>query len=82
MTDIRVQLFGIIREIVGSEDLVIDLGGPVSTEALLDGLVARHPRLEEWREYLRVAVNCEYTPGGATVTPGDEVAIIPPVSGG
>lgn len=82
MTGIRVRLFGAVREIVGSEELVMDPGGPVTTQALLEDLIARHPPLAEWRDHLRIAVNYEYTPGGATVSPGDEVAVIPPVSGG
>lgn len=82
MTEIRVRFFGITREIVGSAEILVHPGRPLSAGELLDDLIVRHPRLEEWREYLRVAVNEEYTPGETVVSPGDDVAIIPPVSGG
>lgn len=82
MNSVRIRVFGVIREIVGSNEVEMNISGPVPARDLLDLLAKEHPRILEWQPYLRVAVNHEYLPGGATVSPGDEVALIPPVSGG
>lgn len=82
MSGIRVRLFGSVKEIVGSGEIEVPAAPGATTGSLLAGLIRAHPRLEPWGEYLRVAVNQEYAPGETPVAPGDEVAIIPPVSGG
>ena len=45
-------------------------------------LARRHPDLAPMRDTLAFAVNGEYARGDAGVSPGDEVAVLPPVSGG
>jgi molybdopterin converting factor small subunit len=45
-------------------------------------LVDRHPDLAPMRDTLAFAVNGEYARAEAKVSPGDEVAVLPPVSGG
>jgi molybdopterin converting factor small subunit len=45
-------------------------------------LVERHPDLAPMRDTLAFAVNGEYARANDTVSPGDEVAVLPPVSGG
>ncbi len=82
MNGVRVRLFGNVREIVGSAEIEMPAAPGATTGSLLSALIGAHPRLAPWREYLRVAVNQEYAPGETPVSPGDEVAVIPPVSGG
>ncbi len=82
MSGIRVRLFGSVKEIVGSGEIEVSAAPGATTGSLLAGLIDAHPRLAPWKEYLRVAVNQEYAPVEAPVAPGDEVAVIPPVSGG
>jgi molybdopterin synthase catalytic subunit len=50
--------------------------------ALLDHLIAAHPALASLRANLRVAVNQEFAALDRVLADGDEVALIPPVSGG
>ena len=45
-------------------------------------LAERHPDLAPMRDTLAFAINGEYARGDAGVSPGDEVAVLPPVSGG
>ena len=45
-------------------------------------LARRHPDLVPMRDTLAFAINGEYARGDAGVSPGDEVAVLPPVSGG
>jgi molybdopterin converting factor subunit 1 len=82
MSAVNVLLFGKVREIVGSGEIELPAGPGETASSLLDALVARHPGVGPWRASLRVAVNREYAPGGRTVSAGDEIAVIPPVSGG
>ena len=82
MNGIRVRLFGMVKEIVGADTVDLPAGPGATTGSVLDSLIGRHPALEPWRDYLRMAVNQEYAPRERPVSPGDEVAVIQPVSGG
>jgi len=78
---IKVLLFGAAADRAGTRE------AEVSAEATtLDEfwplLEERHPGLSPMRDTLAFAVNGEYARGGDRVSPGDEVAVLPPVSGG
>jgi molybdopterin converting factor subunit 1 len=79
---VNVLLFSVLRERVGASNLTVQIseGGTVSD--LLDAICAEHPIVTRFRETLRVAVNAEYAASGDPVRPGDEIALITPVSGG
>lgn len=79
---IRVLLFSVLRERLGSAtaDVPIPAGGTVSD--LLDSLCARHPEVKPYRSMIRVGVNAEYADATRTIAEDDEVAVITPVSGG
>ncbi len=81
--EIRVLYFAAARDRAGGaseERLTLDDGATV--HALGDALVARHPALGGLRRHLRFAVNEAFVRGDAPLADGDEVALIPPVSGG
>jgi molybdopterin synthase catalytic subunit len=79
---VTVRLFGSIREAAGAKELAVKVPEG-STVDDLRGLLARdHPRFEEMGDRLRVSVNYEISGGEATLSEGDEVAFLPPVSGG
>ena len=82
MSELNVLLFGRVKEIVGAGTVRLPARPGETTGTLLDALVALHPGLGPWRPYLRVAVNREYAAAERAISPGDEVAVIPPVSGG
>jgi len=82
MKGVSVLLFGSVREIVGAGEIELPAGPGETASSLLDALVGRHPGIGPLRASLRVAVNREYAPGDRAVSPGDEIAVIPPVSGG
>ena len=52
------------------------------TDGLWRQLIAAHPGLERFRNSVRLARNAEYAGRDARFSDGDEVALIPPVSGG
>jgi len=79
---IRLRLFASVRDIVGDRELTLEVPQGVEASALLEILVLRYPRLHGLAPCLKMAVNQEYVDGGHVLIEGDEVALIPPVSGG
>lgn len=79
---IRVKLFASVREIVGHKELLLDVPSGMNASALLQQLAAEYPRLQMLASFLKVAVNQEYADGERILADGDEVAFLPPVSGG
>jgi molybdopterin converting factor small subunit len=78
---ITILAFGIAKDIFGSNTISVDLHGNVDVAALKDTLEGSYPRLRQLSSYM-VAVNNEYADNTLNLTLTDEVAIIPPVSGG
>ena len=79
---VTVKLFAAYQEAYGVPELALELPVSSSVEAVRDRLIADHPELAEWRELTRFGVNLEFAPPETTLHNGDEVALIPPVSGG
>jgi MoaE-MoaD fusion protein len=79
---VRVKLFASVREIVGRRELVLDVSEGFTVSALSRRLVSDHPKLLALMPSLQFAVNHEYADGQRVLVEGDEVAAIPPVSGG
>lgn len=77
---IRVKLFGIAKDIVGDSKLEID-DGINSVPLLLSFLKQNYPDFNKLNSLL-VAINSEYADHDAMISAEDEIAIIPPVSGG
>jgi len=79
---VRVRFFARLRELAGTELETIEVP-PDSTVAHVYELARRaHPALEADRKAVRPALNQEFAGWDAVVAQGDEVAFIPPVSGG
>ncbi len=77
---VRVLCFGVLRERLGPETVIRE---PAATVAdLWTILTAAHPHLRDRREGVRAARNLSYCAWETPVAPGDEVAFMPPVSGG
>ena len=75
------RFFGAAADLAGTRET--ELQTEVTTlEELWELLAERHPELSPMRKNLAFAVNEEYARGGDRVGPGDEVAVLPPVSGG
>ena len=78
---INILAFGIAREICGTKSFDLDLPENSDTATLQSLLYSKYPRLAQLAS-CQLAVNAEYTQEPKTLADGDEVAIIPPVSGG
>jgi len=79
---VRVRLFASLREAVGEAAAELELRPGATAEDAWRSLVARHPALEARRASLAAAVNRSYCGFDAELEDGDELAFIPPVSGG
>jgi molybdopterin converting factor small subunit len=77
---ISILAFGIAKEILGTNQLVFDFEGNTSQDLKKD-LESQFPRLQQLPSYL-IAVNNEYVSDVTEINGNDEIAIIPPVSGG
>ena len=79
---VRVLFFGQLKDIVGVSQEEAELSEGTRVKDLFEGYGQQFPRLAEFRPSVAVSVNQEYSRWEAPLAPGDEVAFLPPVSGG
>jgi molybdopterin converting factor subunit 1 len=79
---IRLKLFSIAKDLAGFDEKTIELPLGSHADAVLEHLIRQNPLFKNWKPSLRVAVNMVYDDNQRPLSNGDEVAIIPPVSGG
>jgi molybdopterin converting factor subunit 1 len=79
---VTVRLFARLRDLAGSGEIVREVPGPATVQTIWRSLVADFPPLADYERTMSVAVNAEYSRMNADVADGDEVAFLPPVSGG
>jgi len=79
---VRIRLFARQREIAGSREVVVEVAEPATIQDAWAAVVALHPGLADGRPYVRFAHNGSYAPPETPLAEDDEVACIPPVSGG
>ncbi len=79
---VSVRLFARLRDIAGTSNLERELPDGSTARELWDTLEAEFPELDRYRETVSTAINTEYSRMDHALTQGDEVAFLPPVSGG
>jgi molybdopterin synthase catalytic subunit len=79
---VRVRLFAMQRELAGTRQVELQLDPGATIEGAWAALVERFPVLVPGRAAVRFARNGDYAGADAVLADGDEVAMIPPVSGG
>lgn len=79
---ITVRLFSIMREQIGSSVLTLDIPATTTAGHIFSLVVADTPHLKRLERSVMVMVNEQYVDPDTTLHEGDEVALIPPVSGG
>ena len=80
--NVVVRLFAAAREIAGCDPISVEIPSPATVGALRTALNSALPALAPLAERSLIAVNAAYADDGATISANDEVALIPPVSGG
>ena len=78
---INILAFGIAKEIMGGASISQILDAEATVAGLKDTLEIAYPKLRQLTSYA-VAVNNEYASDDVVINQQDEIAIIPPVSGG
>jgi molybdopterin converting factor subunit 1 len=79
---VRVLFFGAARDAAGHEELELSLSSPANLASALAQLLADYPALARFGNSLLLAVNQEYALSDREISDGDELAVLPPVSGG
>jgi molybdopterin converting factor subunit 1 len=79
---VRVRLFGRLHDLAGAEELPRDVPEGSTVRALWDRLAAEFPSMAPYGRSVSAAVNSDFSRMTATLAEGDEVAFLPPVSGG
>ena len=79
---VTVKLFAAYQEAYGVPELKLKLPSQTPVKAVLEYLLAEKPELEQWRDLTRYGVNLQFVDSETILQNGDEVVLIPPVSGG
>ena len=80
--EITVRYFAVLRETTGKESERVTLPAEATVESLVTQLADTYPIVARMRHATSVMVNRDYATPDRVLEPGDEVALIPPVSGG
>jgi molybdopterin converting factor small subunit len=67
---------------VGEREITITLLGGVTVDHLNNEILERYPQLKSFSNKFVTSVNCKVTTGDTIITSSDEIALLPPVSGG
>jgi molybdopterin converting factor subunit 1 len=79
---VRVRLFASLREVMGRDRIELELKDGARVDDAWRQLASSHPELQARRQGLAAAVNRSYATFESSLSDGDELAFIPPVSGG
>ena len=79
---IQVRLFATYREIAGTGELTWTAEPGTTLGGFLEAFLRGHPRLVPHRRSMLLAVNLAFADPSTVLQEGDEVALLPPVSGG
>ena len=77
-----IRLFARLRELVGNGELIREAPSGATVQTVWEALAREFPAIAPYAESMSCAVNAEYARMATTVSDGDEVAFLPPVSGG
>ncbi|OFV91604.1 MAG: hypothetical protein A3G76_08940 [Acidobacteria bacterium RIFCSPLOWO2_12_FULL_65_11] len=79
---VTVLLFARLRDIAGASELARDVAPDATIGTLWRQLAGEYPALVQYEHSMSSAVNADYARMDRALCDGDEVAFLPPVSGG
>lgn len=79
---IKVRLFANLRELVGEREITITVPSGVTVSYLNNEILKKYPQLKSFSNKFVTSVNCKVTSGDTIINSSDEIALLPPVSGG
>ena len=82
MIQIHVKLFALLRDRAGVSEVTLELPDRSTVAAAVEQLMRQVPAVRDLMRSVAYAVNRSYTSADTILNDGDELAVIPPVSGG
>lgn len=79
---VTIKLFAAYQEAYGISELQLNFAPKTPVSAVLDSLLKDKPELEQFRSITRFGINLQFVEPNTLLEDGDEVVLIPPVSGG
>jgi molybdopterin synthase catalytic subunit len=79
---VQVLFFGMLKELAGASSAELELPAGATAAELWTALNRQKPALARFQKSVALAINQQYSEPGAVLQEGDEVALLPPVSGG
>ncbi|MDP7034346.1 MAG: MoaD/ThiS family protein [Planctomycetota bacterium] len=79
---VRIRIFASAREILGKDDLELELPDDASVATLRETMALEFPALKRSLSSCRFAVDLEFAPENTPLSTDSDIALIPPVSGG
>jgi len=79
---VQVLFFGVLKDLVGRASESLELEDDATVADVLEHYQSRIPKIREMLPSLALSLNQHYSGPGAVLGNGDEVALLPPVSGG
>ncbi len=79
---IKVRLFANLRELVGEWEITITVPSGITVSYLNNVILMKYPQLKSFSNKFVTSVNYKVTSGDTIITSSDEIALLPPVSGG
>jgi molybdopterin converting factor subunit 1 len=79
---IKVRLFAVLKEAVGKKEIIIAVPSGATLKMLKNKILQEYPALNSFSNKFILSVNLKVATDDTIITPSDEIAILPPVSGG
>ncbi len=79
---VTVKLFAVYQETFNLPELTLNLPQQSTVNDVLNILIQEKPQLAKWRDITRFGVNLKFVEADTLIHEGDEIVLIPPVSGG
>ncbi|MEM1250934.1 MAG: MoaD/ThiS family protein [Cyanobacteria bacterium P01_H01_bin.21] len=82
MIAITLKLFAVYQDALGCPEMTMELPEKTTVGELCDRICSQYPDLKKWQGLTRFGVNLQFVSADTLLNDGDEVVLIPPVSGG
>lgn len=79
---VSIKLFAVYQDVIGKSEITQNLSAGTSAGDVLQGLIDKYPQLAQWRSVTRLGINLDFVEADHPLQDGDELVLIPPVSGG
>jgi sulfur-carrier protein len=79
---VTIKLFAVYQEEFGADEISRQFPANTTVREVLERSIRERPNLARWREVTRFGLNLDFVEPETIVCDGDEIVLIPPVSGG